>query len=219
MAFPTTGILDDFTTDEDPISEGGVWTGPLYTTHSQLRKVSGQLAREATGAAWGSSYLAADYGPECEAYMTIATADAAHEMTLHVKMSPIGDTTMDGYSFDYFRGSTVNGLYRYDNGAGTQLGSLFTQVWSNGDAVGVEYLAGNIAVYRKPAAGAWGQLATRGETTYQSQSGKTAVVIEGTTYRMDDLGGGTLVARFLEAQAAQASSAAMVGRACRGVYG
>lgn len=189
MAFPETSIITSFTgSDENPISEGGIWTGPFFAGHGQLVRASNQCRGD--GSADASSYLVATYGPNVEFYFTIATASVNDELTMFFKIVDPGAASMDGYLLDL--DSSIVKIFRVDDNSNTQLGADISQAFASGDAIGVSYSGGMISAYRKPSGGSWGSIGSRSDSTYANQSGVLGIYTAQNNIIIDDLGGGTI---------------------------
>jgi hypothetical protein len=89
-------------------------------------------------------------------------------------------------------GTDETAVYRVDNGGFTQLGAAITQNFATGEKLGLEAIGSTIAVYRFASA-VWSQLSTRSDSTYTT-AGKIGMFCDNTTTKLDDFGGGTVVA-------------------------
>lgn len=197
MAFPYSEILTSFTgADEDPLSEGGNWSGPVFSGGGALKRASNTCKPPATGA--GSSYwAAASFGPAVEVYCTVTTVwvNDNSDTFLWLHLGSEGSASLRGYQLYIFQvaGAFTWQLYRYDTGSATLLGSnLGTQTISNGDAVGLACdSAGVFQAYYKASAGSWATLgSTRTDTTYTSGHIGLGKGFNDTTSVLDNFGGG-----------------------------
>lgn len=187
MPFPTTPILDTFTrADENPLA--GIWTGPMEPGGDSLQLLSNQVAT--IGAVnFGGSYVSALAGADCEAYATIATNDAGNRSELYVRgFTDING--LDGYCVSRV-GSTWS-IRRKINTGDAQIGATATQAFSSGDSMGIAVYGTTLEGWYKPAAGAWTLVLSRSDSTYAA-GGFIGIRMFGTTYRVDDFGGGTIV--------------------------
>ena len=197
MAFPTTGILDPFTgANEDPLTTN--WTTSLHSGHNNLRRVSNALQGEGTGAFSSGYYDVASYGPDSECRLTITTLpDENSQIRLLLRLQGLGVDTFDGYQLRYEHvaaGGSEVGIYRMDDTADILLGAHFTVEFANGDDIGFEMIGDTLKGYRKPAAGAWTELLSRTDSTYDSGGFLGVMISEGTVpIVLDDFGGGTVV--------------------------
>lgn len=193
MAFPTTGVLDNFNR-ADSASLGASWA--VFVSGDGRW---GILSNEADGIAgwYGDAWGTALSGPDQEAHAKIAnkgSTTAPSRVSLWVRVQETGTTTPDGYGVQFYNdaGTDVWEITRLDNNVGTTLGATFTQEVTNGDSFGLSVVGSTIRAYHKPAAGSWTELASRTDTTYTA--GRT-IAIEGnqTDWRLDDFGGGDVV--------------------------
>ena len=197
MAFPTTGILDDFNRSS-PASLGANWsvlqqflgTGDLAITSNQAYNDK----------AIGNSYVfmywnVAPYGPDCEVYMTLATAIPNSTADSFISALRIQEPTgsWDGYALTVnpASGTEVWSISRVDNEVFTQLGATASQAVVNGDKVGFEAIVSTLKGYL----GSWTEILSRTDSTYGS-AGYLGFYGTGTvvTWRYDDFGGGTIAA-------------------------
>jgi len=182
MPFPLNVVLDTFSGgDANPI--GAPWSHDTHLENVAGAVVSGQL----TGSAddfWDAIY-ATVFGPSVENYITIPTT-AVVPTILRIKTRNITTSPIDYHVF--YNPSTWSLFVD-----GTQLGASFTQTISNGDSIGLEYnsATGDLIAYYKAAAGSWTALATRNDTTYQTDTGKSTVESQGVAIKYDSFGGGT----------------------------
>jgi hypothetical protein len=199
MAFPTTPVLEDFATANDPLSNsaswGGKWAGAAV--FSELRAVSGE-ARRAIGETdwWCSSYYdASTFGPDTEAYATVTTLASGRSYAIVARVTTPGLGTTDGYQFQLTQVRDWR-LYRMDDDAWTQLGaseSFGTYPLASGDKIGLEVIGSTIRGLRY-VSGAWSQVASRTDGTYTGAGYIGAAIGAGdsATAAIDDFGGGTI---------------------------
>lgn len=192
MAFPTTGVLDNF----NRAAIGANWTEDPYGAGYAVLAITGST--QLTGSASNSQggWNVATYGPAVEAYITIATKGAdTKSITMCFRTSAFASTA-DEYEVDLKPASGASNdavkINRYDDGVATQLGATITQEFANGDALGFEAIGSAIKVYRKPSGGSWAELGSRTDATYSS-AGYMSVYIQETSWVLDDYGGGTVV--------------------------
>jgi len=191
-AFPETSVLSSFDiggTDETPLSEGGLWTWDIRLEASPAAKISGNLTGS-TSNYWNATWASQTFGPECEVYATIATY-AGDPIILILKLHE-GTGGLNFYYVYFSPESTTNYIGIAQDGILTDLDGPWSLTLASGDSIGFAYSAGNLIVYRKPAAGSWTAERTLAETTYQNVSGKIAIDSGFTTQTFDDFGGGTV---------------------------
>jgi hypothetical protein len=195
MAFPTTGILDNFNrSNEDPLSDGGKWSNGPFTGLLNHKVVSNQCLASVSAAGEANMYRSDQtYGPDSEAFVTVVTISPTNDdVMLFLRCQSPGTTGFDGYMVALDIASpSVTKIFRIDNEATTLLGAAITTAWANGDAVGAEAIGSTIAAYRKPSGGSWAQLGTRSDSTYGS-AGNIGMYIEDVDFVTDDFGGGTV---------------------------
>jgi len=185
VAFPTTGILDDFNrADANPLD--GSWTNGFWGD-GNLRLVSNQIY--AVSGWGGARYNAATYGADSEVYLSIPYSSTV--AFLHLRVGGT-DADPDSYAFRYQSGDAASNLRRLDDGVQTQLGAAFTATIStSNDKLGLEAIGSTITAYRY-VSGAWASLASRTDATYSS-AGYLAVEFDQSVWKGDDFGGGTVV--------------------------
>lgn len=190
MAFPTLGILDQFTrANETPIA--APWAGPIFTGETQLRLVSNQLANDGSD---GNSYYNTQFGPDIEAYCTLTSALAASARVIFYFRSTVG-ASVSGYrvQFRNIAGDHLIEIDRMDANVNTQLGGNIdpADTFASGDGFGCSMVSNEIIAYYKQGAGAWTNMGARTDSTYAG-AGFTGVSLVGAT-TVDDFGGGTIL--------------------------
>lgn len=201
MAFPTTGILDNFNrANEQPV--GGGWNvnsiaGPGVIP--TLRVVSNQLANDAGGGTSGQ-YWDTQFGPDIETFATIGVkppADNSNIAVLYARGQNLGTTSLDGYVLYVFNNGTTERflrIYREDDGNDTLLvtAQMTDGDYEVGDKVGIRVVGSTITAWENIAGAGWVQQATATDSTYAGLGYCGFVWLDGTTGRMDDFGGGTV---------------------------
>ncbi len=189
-SFPTDGMLDNFNR-ADSASLGSNWGA--FSGYSNLDLNGNQCRNPATAgttAYAGNYYNAAQYGPDCENYLTLAArpTDGAYMMLR------VGGTlsTPNAYAFGLNSGgSGVHSLLRVDSGLPTPLGATFSQALAVGDSIGISAVGSTLSAYYKPSGGNWTLLASRTDSTYSS-AGYLAVASTVGGWKADDFSGGTV---------------------------
>jgi hypothetical protein len=189
MAFPTTGLLDDFS------GTLGNWTTPAFGD-AALAISSGQLTSSGTG--WGGGFWsAASFGPDMEAWELVPTAgNSGDDFALWVRCTNTGGSPT-GYNLAI---SAVTGawvLAKYVSGTGTNL-ATGTQAWSGGDSFGIDVIGTTITAHYKSGAGSWGNLvastgANPASDSAISGTGRIGAEVFNNVYRLDNFSGGTVV--------------------------
>lgn len=195
-SFPTTAILDSFNrADENPASG---WNGNTYGggTHTNIQVVLSR-AKGTSASQKFAAYRSAAYGPNQEAYVTIAQKPAGENKSvvwLDLRLQEAGTSGVDGYELELRNksGTDTVEVFRITNGTFINLGSIVSQEYDQGDGLGASIVGNTITLYRKPQGGDWVQVTTRTDTTY-TQAGQIGVgggsTSDGTI--IDDFGGGT----------------------------
>jgi hypothetical protein len=167
--FPRTEILDEGTrANENPLSDSGNWSGPMQSGNGALKIVSNQIVNDAADDADGNRYRSSQtYGPDCEAFCTIAAVNTTNNAYLYVRCVNPGGGSLDGYFAQQHGGDGVVRLYRIDDNTLTQLGSNITQAFSSGDGFGVSMVGTTLEVWRR-SSGVWSSLGTRIDATYSA---------------------------------------------------
>lgn len=196
MAFPTTGILDNFNrADENPLatsSSGPAWSsGDIWGFFARLKLVSNQCTPIFASGVQNSQYIGS-YGPDSEAYVTFATAPAGSgDNGVWLRMVTPGGN-QNGYFVSYVPSASGVKAYRCDTGTLTQLGATFSQTVSNGDSLGADMVSTSLTSYYKSGAGSWSTLGSRTDGTY-SAAGAVGLDMFDASAVADNFGGGTTV--------------------------
>jgi hypothetical protein len=185
MAFPTTGILDNFDRTNDATPPPGANWSTVYNGHT----IAGnQLVGFTAGDANVSAWIAATYGPGIEAYITCG--DSGGYSGLYIL-----DPTLDhGYSIGRVD-ATHWAIYRADT-AGTDetaIGTYSLTVGSN-YSIGIYYdaAAETIYFYHKASGGSWTEVNHVADSTYPDMN--TLQVFSFSTVALDNFGGGSVAA-------------------------
>jgi hypothetical protein len=185
MAFPTTGLLDDFS------GTLGGWTNPIFGASAVVIS-SGRLAGSAGGdnaACWTTNFASDDQ----EVYYEIPT-DTGNLLSLYLLIQDT-DSSPTCYAMDVMGSlaSDVLRMRRFNNGALTTL-KTGTLSAASGDWIGADKVGSLISVYHKPSAGSWTLIDSVTDGSPLTGGGKIGLDIEGTAMRVDNFGGGDVVA-------------------------
>jgi len=162
MAFPTTGVLDNF----NRASIGSDWTEDIYDFGDANFAISSNQASPGNiyySSAW---WNVETFGADSEVYVTIATLPGAGEgIGLGIRYADVGTNGVDGYNIYYEKASGTDTviIMRLDDGSDTQLGATISQDFSAGDGIGVEAISSQIIVYRR-SSGTWSDISSGGRT-------------------------------------------------------
>lgn len=198
MAFPTTGVLDNFNRiNADTL--GANWT--LLEDYGaggdgDLNIINNQAGNDA-GGGWNEMYFnPSTYGPDSETHLLIAVVPTVDGVVIQGRIQNIdavGD--WDSYNVYILTSATPDSwrIKRMDSGVGTQLGAGVDQNLAAGDSIGLEIIGGTIKAYHKTA-GSWSEKISRADATYGNGGYLAFYGEDDTTFRYDDFSGGTVVA-------------------------
>jgi hypothetical protein len=199
MAFPTTGILDDFSPNDTHPMTG--WFDFVNGIDAVSGLGKGSTINDVSVSCWDTAYGPL-VSPGAEAYITISTKPVD---TNAISIYLLTNTTeVDGYYLYYLAvaaGNDTVQINRVDDNTYTQLGSTISQEFANGDKLGLEIIgnSNNIKAYRCPSGGSWAQLgSTQSDNTYcgAGVTAKPTIAIDddaSLVSAIDDFGGGTVV--------------------------
>lgn len=191
MAFPNTPVLTTFTgPDEDPLSEGGNWLGPIRNALGQLRRLSNVAHASATIGSDYQSYWTTQFAADQEAYTTIATLPTVgNGICVYVRIHNPGNATLaEGYNFCYHPGTGLR-CFRFSGGSSfLQVGSTTAVTLSAGDKIGLSILGNTLTGYYFTA-GAWNTVSI-GTDGLITGAGFIGLQLDDTTGEADDFGGG-----------------------------
>lgn len=195
MAFPTTSVLTSFTgTDENPLSEGGNWSGPIISGENAMQRVSNTAKASTTSANNNSYWTVSTYGADVEAYATLGGTGTGNDYQVFARVLNPNSGTMSGYSLLYREGGAFLRLRSWTSGAPTTLGTDITiSALANGDKIGIEIIGSTLTAYTYTG-GSWASKGTRTDSTY-SAAGYIGISINDTGpggSTLDDFGGGTI---------------------------
>ena len=194
--FPKNGVLDNFNRADG--DAGANWVD--WTSYEQLTIYSNRVA----GA---GSWITSPGSADAEAYYTLPYAPGWYddgELGLYdqvlagVRLSNEGVNSTDGYAIFYSLSSfgtiVEYGIYRFDNGTLTLLGSSYGgEHFTEGEKFGISIIGSNMLAYHKPTNGDWQLLVpTRTDSTYTSGRIGLAVWHNADLASGDDFGGGTI---------------------------
>lgn len=198
MAFGSTPILDDFNRADSASTIGGDWS-IFGRSGSYDMGISSNQAYN-PDAQWNFMYYnAAQFGPDCEAYMTIATLQpqtATFELFVRLK-----DLTPDTYAYDGYSvsASRLNNagtdtmrlrLRRRDNSSTTDISSPFDiPNPAAGLRIGISAVGSTIKAFYD-SGGGWVEALSVTDATYGG-AGYLGLYWHGeSTSRIDNFGGG-----------------------------
>lgn len=189
MAFPTTGLLDQFGRADGSL--GASWVKLTFGGTGDWA-ISSQRIYNAGSSLWACYFWNTSYSGNAEAYFTIPVVSGDFGVGIHANVTSAQDDCYDIYINPGSPDTWT--IERADGGAWTALGASFTQDLADGCSIGLDHVDGSLSAYYKASGGSWSTLATRtGDTTYTAGYPYIYAGSDG-TWRMDDFGGGTVVA-------------------------
>ncbi len=196
MAFPTTGILDNFNrANEGPPPSADWTTDPLGFGDSGLKVLTNQCIGNNSGSDNSGYWDTTTFGPDCEVYATIVVRpNTGQYFGVYARLVQIGAGTTDGYYVEYIfqaAGTDTVSIYRIDNASFTVLGSAISQDFNLGDKLGLELIGSTLTAYRHDGS-SWASLGSRTDSTH-SAAGNIGLAMHDVAIA-DDFGGGTVVA-------------------------
>jgi hypothetical protein len=205
MAFPTTSILDDFNrADENPLSGGGNWAGPIFSANSQMQLVSqavtGAVAATGDGSYWNASQFN-NGAVGVEVFADVGTVNGTDRFFLDWVENP-NTGVENGYELQVNLSVDLWRLRRLDASVATTLGANVTQAVTAGDGIGFSSVNGTHTVYYRAGAGSWTVLFSRSDNTYVG-NGNIGLGTIGTVNTMDNFGGGAVADDLVELEASR----------------
>jgi len=215
VAFPTTGILDNFNRGNEGPPPSANWftpTGPVGM--GGLKVDSNQcIISYLNDIGYGSAlWTDSTFGPNCEAYITGVTVpdDDTNYIKLYLRMTTTDHSTMDGYavSFIYDSGQSVCRIFRIDNGASTQLGDDINITLSDGDKLGADISGidpSTITAYQDTGGG-WASIGSSEDSNHDGAGYIGLAANDLLTTVMDDFGGGDFASSSSSSEYSSSSS-------------
>lgn len=197
MAFPTNStVLDDFNRANGAI--GSNWTSNPFGFGSDAPIIaSNEVRSPAGGSDWCEAYYnQASFGPDFEVYAHVTTKPGNNEILGVHWLHPtgLGGSGVDGYSSYLETESGTDKLYleRITNQSWfTLAGTPINQEFTNGWWLGLERLSTTLASWYFNGS-VWVQYATTTDANHTG-TGRLAFDIQGTTGRINEIRGGTVV--------------------------
>lgn len=195
-AFPTTSVQENCNRTENPLSNGGFWSGLPLSGEATLKATGSNCV--ASTSSYNSSTTAANYGPDQEAYCDAIALEASpgETVSFYLRVSNPTNTTRTGYEVEFDTNTGNNVLIERMDGS-----SAFTTLNSTahtlvaGESYGGSIVGNQITAYYKPSGGSWTSLVTyniSSDTTKYTAAGKIAWETHNTTSALDNFGGGTV---------------------------
>jgi hypothetical protein len=141
--------------------------------------------------AW-NYWNAANFGPDSEAYVTVASYGASDVIRIGARVTGAGTNAHSGY---YVAVSATGAwtIIRIDSGASVTLASGVTQAISASDKIGIRIVGSVVTALHYTTAAGWIQVLsynTSSDAVRYTTAGRLA--LEFRTSTIDDFGGGTL---------------------------
>lgn len=201
MAFPTTGILEDF---------AGVLAAPPNANWTRIGGFTADLKRTGAGTcknnsaslAGGDYWSAAAFGAAQEVFCTVVTLPTTtnKRQTLYLMTQNPGSTTLrNGYLMEWTwitgAGNDTWTIQRVDNNVKTQLATLTGSDLVAGEKIGFSIDATGLLTVWQTVSGAWTSILTFTDATYTGTGniGFSTVDFSAGALVVDDFGGGTTV--------------------------
>jgi hypothetical protein len=188
---PSTPILDTFNRANG--AAGGNW-GTMRPSGFATMNISGNAAVDSSASLFAWNYWkVAAFGPDVEAYATIASYGAGDTIRVGARVTGAGTTAYSGY-YVWVTSTGTWTIIRIDKGASpTTLASGVTQPLASGDRLGIRVVGSLITALHYSAGSGWAAVLsydTSGDTIRYTAAGNIAFEFRSST--LDDLGGGTL---------------------------
>ena len=187
---PTTPILDTFNRANG--SAGANWS-LIRPTGFAAMNISNNAAVDSSTTAFAWNYWnPSTFGPDSEAYATIATVGASDVIRIGARIINAGTTNSSGY-FVAISATGSWSILRVDNGSTTTLATGPTQPLAAGDQIAIRIVGATITALHYTTANNWTQVLTydtTNDTTRYTNPGNLA--LEFKTSTIDNFGGGTL---------------------------
>lgn len=193
MAFPTTGILDNFNRSNEGPPPSSYWSSDVS---DGWKVVSNKMVPGTDVAHYCDAFWSTPYSGAVEFYYTIDTdsANATIYHSLYFFMQSTNWSVDRGYLLQYVKTPAPVEkivLYRDTDGSYTELRSV-NQAVDAGDKIGISVSAAGVMqiwFYDASGAATWTELgATATDTTYTS--GYTLIETDAYDIKLDDFGGG-----------------------------
>lgn len=188
---PTAGLIDQFNRANDSVLGTGWTEGDILGISGITLQVNSNQANNGSGAT-SIARRSTTYGPDSEFYMDIPTLPGNGEWVgFFVRCTPTTNT--NGYVVEVYNdgGSQDVYIFRVTSNGYTQLGAAVTNAVQAGDSLMIQAVGSSINIERQRSS-TWSVIATRTDSTYNS-AGYIGFYGNGTTFRLDNAGGGDYV--------------------------
>jgi hypothetical protein len=203
MAFPTTSILDTFNRANEGPYPSTNWDGKVLANDGASWAVLANQCKAGGGDNSRMYWKSTTFGPDCEAYCTIATVPISgtfSDIALLLRLQQpgtggAGGTTTDGYYIGWVHITGTDSLifYRIDNQAFTQLGTTQTPLeMANGHKFGASMIGSTLQAY-VDTGGGWTTLGTPESDPTYGAAGYIGILTGQSASTIDDFGGGNVL--------------------------
>ena len=189
---PTTAVLDGFNRPNGAV--GANWALIRPTGFAAMKVANNAAADTSTTVIAWNYWKPSTFGPDSEAYATIAAAGASDLIRVCARMTGAGTTSDSGYCAS-ISATGVWSIVRVDNGTVTTLANGPTQPLAAGDQIDIRITGATISALHFTTGGNWTQVLTYDtshDATRYTAAGSLAVEFKTST--IDNFGGGTLTA-------------------------
>lgn len=190
--FQTTPIRENFNrANADPMTGWTSIGADNFKVLSNACQISSLVPDGFAGAYFGTTYSPGPF----EAYYTLSTKPPDGNYTL---IAIILGTASSGNGYAITLNPVAGAsndelhIYRLDAFIGTEIGSLITQEFSNGDGLGIGITSAGVVSAQRKSSGTWTSLGTATDTTYTSPNATFYIEGDSTTTVLDDIGGGSV---------------------------
>ena len=207
---PTTPVLDTFNRANGSV--GSNWTVMHAGSFSTMNIANNVAVNPGSASQYAWNYWnPATFGPDVEAYATVATYSGNDTLRIGARVS-VNSSTYNGY----FVSIAANGLWsilRITAGLPTTLASGVTDPISSGDQIGIRIVGSVITALHKTTAKGWVALLsydTMNDATRYTTAGSLS--FEFRTSTIDNFGGGLVAQGPVSVTAPQISGTVAVGQ-------
>lgn len=183
--FPITTILDAFNRSDGTL--GSQWAAPLYPGDAEPSISTNRIVGSA-------SYASAYWNPinfaNVAAFVETPVVDTGHALYLYARCQGAGTSGFQGY-YAWVTAAGTMQLGKITTGlVDTTLGGAIAVSRGAGDAYGI-VVNGSIIESWHRASGSWSRVAQVTDTSITG-AGRMGFEVEGTTWRLDNFGGGAI---------------------------
>lgn len=193
MPAPTTPILTTFTgANEDPLSEGGAWAGPMQNGQGQLRRLTNDAFGSASGIAPYQSYRQTVYTADQDSFGFWGTLPAAAQgFACWGRITNPNSATLAQAVLGVYTEGTGFRLFDFTTGTSfAQIGSTNATVATDNQGLWLN-LAGSTASLYQYISGGWALMVSAATTV--SGIGRIGLELNGANIYATGFGGGSTI--------------------------